>query len=195
MRVKRTERVINILVASVLSTILCPGILLSTNATALANQTKAVEKKKSTPVKKNRRKTTTLVPPPPPTIPSVVQSGPVSIGSTGFIDYLSKEDLIWKKGNLEKELASRKLDLEDSISILTRKESQSKNFESLYAEGVVSKRELENTRRQTARLRRDVEREQREVDEVKRVLEKIEKRLAYLEKKTKKKVKKKRGKR
>lgn len=190
MRITRIERVIKVLMPPPAVIMLGGLLLLSTELPSQANQNKSNPKTNTSPTApakktapKKRSRGTTLVPPPPPTIPSVIDSGQVSMGSTGFIDYLSEEDLEWKKKTLEKELAARELDLQDSKTILERKLKQSETFEALFAEGVVSKRELENTRRQTDRLKRDVERENRSVEEVKRILSKIDQRLATVNKK------------
>ena len=145
--------------------------------------TKIVEKKKAN---KSPRKSVGLVPPPPPTIPRVLPGDSLSIGSglglSAGIDYLSEEDLKFKLKTLQKNLEGLSLDLKDSTQRLEESVKRSSNFDGLFEEGVVSRKELESAKRETRRLKRSVEREELKVEEVKRVVAKVEARLAEMEK-------------
>lgn len=176
--------------------ILCAQFGSTAIAPARAEAAKATDKKqtvtKKTGAKNHSR--ATLVPPPPPTMPDMggemMVPGAFSMGTGAFIDYMSLEDLKLKYEGLKKELASLELDLADSKLLLSRKEKDCTNFDALFQEGVVSKRELEATHREAERLKRDVEREERKVEEARRVIGKVESRIKTLEAKKKPKPRK-----
>ncbi|MBI1271321.1 hypothetical protein GC174_12905 [bacterium] len=164
---------------------------------AHAEASKPTEKKqtvtKKTGAKSHSR--ATLVPPPPPTMPDMggemMVPGAFSMGTGAFLDYMSLDDLKLKYEGLKKELDSLELDLADSKLLLSRKEKDCTNFDELFQEGVVSKRELEATHREAERLKRDVEREERKVEEARRVVERVQSRIKTLEAKKKAKPRKK----
>jgi len=175
--------------------ILCAQFSSTAIAPAGAEAAKPIEKKQTVTKKSAAKKHSraTLVPPPPPTMPDMggemMVPGAFSMGTGAFIDYMSLDDLKFKYEGLKKELDALELDLADSKLLLSRKEKDCTNFDALYQEGVVSKRELEATHREAERLKRDVEREERKVEEARRVIERVESRIKTLEAKKKPKLK------
>lgn len=134
-----------------------------------------------------------FVPPPPPSIPSVFDNSAMNMGASIAIDYMSLDDLKWKLKSLKKQLSSLELDMKDSLVALAETQKRDKTFEGLFAEGVVSKKELREAKREAKRVSRSVERDKLEIEEVKRVVHAFESRIKVLEssKKTKKRTKKK----
>ncbi len=126
-----------------------------------------------------RRLNNGLVPPPPPIMP-------IGMDVLGMyaqpVDYLSMKDLEARK----KELSVRFNELESIVSdgqrqIKERKE-RAELFESLYQEGVVSRKELEVAKREAGEIDRDFKFKQDELDSVKVSMKAVNNRLAVLKK-------------
>ncbi len=142
-----------------------------------AKKTATVKSKRSTaPVP---RLNNGLVPPPPPIVP-------IGMDVLGMyaqpVDYLSLKDLEARK----KELSVRFNELDSIVSdgqrqIKERKE-RAELFESLYQEGVVSRKELEVAKREAGEIDRDFKFKQDELDSVKISMKAVNNRLAVLKK-------------
>ncbi len=120
-----------------------------------------------------------LIPPPPPIVP-------IGMDVLGMyaqpIDYLSIKDLEGRK----KELTSRFNELDSTVSDAQRQIRERKEraelFESLYKEGVVSRKELEVARREAEEIERDVKFKLDEFESVKISMKAVNNRLAALKK-------------
>ncbi|PZM79150.1 MAG: hypothetical protein DKT66_21960 [Candidatus Melainabacteria bacterium] len=120
-----------------------------------------------------------LVPPPPPVMPI----GMDALGMYGApVDYLSLKELEGRK----KELTARFNELNSIVGdgerqIKERKE-KAELFESLYQEGVVSRRELEAAKREAGEIDRDLKFKLDEFESVKISMKAVNNRLAMLKK-------------
>lgn len=146
-------------------------------ANAASASTKANKTKKVTVVQP--RLNNGLVPPPPPI-------APIGMDTLGMfaqpVDYLSMKELEARK----KELASRLNELSSIVGdgerqIRERKE-HAELFESLYKEGVVSRKELEGAKREAGEIDRDLRFKQDEFESVKASMRAVNNRLAVLKK-------------
>lgn len=120
-----------------------------------------------------------LVPPPPPIVP-------IGMDALGMyaqpVDYLSLKELEGRK----KELTARFNELDSTVTdgerqIRERKE-RAELFESLYQEGVVSRKELETAKREAGEINRDLKFKQDELESVKISMKAVNNRLAVLKK-------------
>jgi|AGTN01.1.fsa_nt_gi hypothetical protein len=128
-----------------------------------------------------KAKETVLVPPPPPATPSFLPEQMSDLGEIGPLDYLSKEDLKFKLDNLNKKLTAAKQDQKDQEDMTREIKGKAERFDSLFAEGVVSKRELETSKRDAERSERDLERTNIKVSELQRITETVQERLTKVE--------------
>jgi hypothetical protein len=151
---------------------------------------KAEKKPASTPEKKTAsgkpKKTVSaprlnngLVPPPPPVMPI----GMDALGMYGApVDYLSLKELEGRK----KELTARFNELNSIVGDGERQIKERKDkaelFESLYQEGVVSRRELEAAKREAGEIDRDLKFKLDEFESVKISMKAVNNRLAMLKK-------------
>jgi hypothetical protein len=149
---------------------------------------KTAVKKASEPVKKktkSRTSTTMLVPPPPPTIPTylnVPENSAFNLGGFGIsIPAMSLDDLKFQQKNVEKKLESAKIDEKDQKRITDEKLERATRFVSLFEEGVVSRRELENAKEESERSVRKLEQTHINVAESDRLLSQIKERIHSLE--------------
>lgn len=105
-----------------------------------------------------------LVPPPPPSIPGVLAT-PHMVPGFEVIEFVSHDELIelCERTTADWERASKKLALTKKQAEEKKKRAQS--FETLYSEGVVSRRELESAQHEAASTGDDLsEQEQRVAD-------------------------------
>lgn len=120
-----------------------------------------------------------LVPPPPPVMPI----GMDALGMYGApVDYLSLKELEGRK----KELTARFNELNSIVGDGERQIKERKDkaelFESLYQEGVVSRRELEAAKREAGEIDRDLKFKLDEFESVKISMKAVNNRLAMLKK-------------
>ncbi len=145
----------------------------------------ATSQKKISPAKPKRttaaapRLNNGLVPPPPPVVPI----GMDALGMYGQpVDYLSIKELEGRK----KELAARFNELDsivgDGIRRIRERKEHAELFESLYQEGVVSRKELEAAKREAGDIDRDLKFKQDELESVKISMKAVNNRLAVLKK-------------
>lgn len=126
------------------------------------------------------RNTATLIPPPPPTVP---YAGTLS-GSAGLpVELLSPADLKQRKEELEKQLSTARKLAEDQEKLADETRQRSNLFASLYSEGVVSRRELENSQKEDARADDELKTARQKVSEIEHDLERVNGQLKKLEEK------------
>jgi hypothetical protein len=106
----------------------------------------------------------------------------------GFMGYGMPVELMGKESLKEKE-KELSIQYKDALAEytakkqkLTDKEERAKNFEGLFAEGVVSRRELETAQQEAQEFSHDVGRLSTKESELKSLLERVNKRLAQFNK-------------
>lgn len=121
-----------------------------------------------------------LIPPPPP----IMLSGP---GYLGFpfaqpVDYLSLKELESRKKELSLRLAELESIAKESERQIAERKDRATLFQSLYAEGVVSRKELETATREAGDIDRDVKFRVDELDSTRQSLKAVTNRLDSLKK-------------
>ncbi len=122
-----------------------------------------------------------FVPPPPPSIPTYLDTSSFTNADIGQVELLSLDDLKFQMKNLEKKVEGAKQDQKDQEENLADLRQKSERFDSLYNEGVVSKKELEDCKRDALRAERDLEQSKITLSEYERVLTRVKERIASLE--------------
>jgi hypothetical protein len=97
-----------------------------------------------------------LVPPPPPNEPSVLLT---PAGDTLSFEYqfMSKEALAERLKYLDKQILDARHDLDDKITREKESKEKAERFKELYQEGVVSRKELEESEKEAVSSEREVE--------------------------------------
>jgi hypothetical protein len=115
-----------------------------------------------------------LVPPPPPAIPA---GGQLTFLAGTPVDFLSESDLKRHKVQLDVNLARARQQADEQERLLKEKVQRAELFESLYKEGVVSRRELENSQREVGRTQGDLTDARLKVTDLERDMQRIDARL------------------
>lgn len=140
------------------------------------------------PLAKSRAKVNlgraSMVPPPPPNTPSML-SDPSMMGlGMGYgaygmqVEYMSREALKDRVKELSIQVKDASAEFENRKRLKTEREARAKSFEQLYTEGVVSRRELENSQREATDSTDEVQRLEHKYKELSSLLERVNKRLA-----------------
>lgn len=118
-----------------------------------------------------------LVPPPPPAIPS---SGQLTFLSGTPVEFLSESDLKRHKEQLDVNLSRARRQACEQERLLKEKVQRAELFASLYKEGVVSRRELENSQKEVGRSEGDLTDARLKVTDLERDMQRIDERLKQL---------------
>ncbi len=96
------------------------------------------------------------MPPPPPNEPSVLLT---PAGDTLSFEYqfMSKEALAERLKYLDKQILDARHDLDDKITREKESKEKAERFKELYQEGVVSRKELEESEKEAVSSEREVE--------------------------------------
>lgn len=126
-----------------------------------------------------------MVPPPPPDIPLIGRSAGMEFSTIGVpLDFMAKPDLERMKTRLEQSLTQLTSRAEERRTTIADLKARLTQFESLYTEGVVSKKDLKGVRKELAEAQEtDVDVDQR-LSDVKSDLARVCKRLKALDKST-----------
>lgn len=151
-------------------------------------QPSSAQSKAGSKAQKNSHSPGMLVPPPPPTLPIAGQLS----GFTGVpIELLSEADLKRRQKELADELAAGKKEIEDKEKNADEKRQRSTLFASLYTEGVVSRRELEQSQREDSQAQAELKSARQKIEDLEHIqsevatcLKKIAKRPASRASKT-----------
>lgn len=118
-----------------------------------------------------------LIPPPPPIMP-------IGMDVLGMyaqpVDYLSMKDLEARKKELMVRLNELDSTVADGVRQIRERKERAELFESLYLEGVVSRKELETAKREAGETNRDLKFKQDELESVKISMKAVNNRLAVL---------------
>lgn len=122
-----------------------------------------------------------FVPPPPPDTPAFLIDS-ASAGMFGMpVEFLGKEALKEREKELSIQYKDAQSEYDQAKSQTDDKVKRATNFEELYKEGVVSRRELEIAQREARDVDRDIARLATKSSELKGLLERVQKRLKSLE--------------
>lgn len=125
------------------------------------------------------------MPPPPPTVPTLSQIGMpgssiIFMGEN--VELLPIADLRELKTKTEAELAKARRSLDEEISIAGEKKQRADSFDQLFAEGVVSRRELETSKTENEKSGQDLKDAKELVFNLEQKYARIEKRIADINK-------------
>ena len=125
-----------------------------------------------------------FVPPPPPIVPTLTSPGmmPTVVIGGDLIEYMSAADLKDVQSRTARELAKAQNSLQMHKELLAEKQKRALSFDSLYAEGVVSRRELQLCKKEAADAESELEDSKLLVQELERKSERIETRVKALSK-------------
>lgn len=120
-----------------------------------------------------------LVPPPPPVVP-------IGMDALGMyaqpVDFLSLKELEGRKTELTARFNELQSIVGDGNRQIRERKERADLFESLYQEGVVSRKELETARREAGEIDRDLKFKQDELESVKISMKAVNNRLAVMKK-------------
>jgi len=122
-----------------------------------------------------------MVPPPPPNVPTIsalMQTSHESLLNGVILDYLSKPDLERLRTRLQDSLNKEKNSLAEHQSSMEEKQRRATQFESLFKEGVVSRKELEAAKKDFSEVDTKGKELALRVSEVEGDLTRVEKQLA-----------------
>lgn len=103
----------------------------------------------------------------------------MSMGLWGMpVEYMSKEALKDKAKELSIQYKDALAELESKKRVQAESQERADSFDQLFAEGVVSRRELENSKRESQETNQEVARLETKCGELKALLERVNKRLA-----------------
>lgn len=123
-----------------------------------------------------------MVPPPPPNTPSILSDPSImgmGYGAYGMqVEYMSREALKDRVKELSIQVKDASAEFENRKRLKLERDTRAKSFEQLFAEGVVSRRELENSQREATDSTDEVQRLERKYNELINLLERVNKRLA-----------------
>jgi len=120
-----------------------------------------------------------FVPPPPPTTPTMLGDGSDFGFYSGMpIEMLSREGLKDKAKEISIQYKDACRELEDHSKQKEEKIERAKEFEGLFNEGVVSRRELEASQKEAAEVNSDIDRLSFKVKELKGLLDRVNKRMS-----------------
>lgn len=153
--------------------------------------TKTVEKTtektaaKTVKTAKTTVKRSGMVPPPPPNTVTMLSTstmmgmGLPMMGLGMDVDFLSKDALKDRAREVSIQYRDALAELESKRAGKKEREERARNFEGLFAEGVVSRRELENSQKEAKESVEELQRLENRFSEVKNLNDRINKRLAF----------------
>lgn len=125
------------------------------------------------------------MPPPPPTVPTLSQMGTAGANIIFMgenVELMPLADLKDLQTKTQTELAKARRSLEEEITVASEKKQRADSFDQLYAEGVVSRRELETSKTENEKATEDLQDAKSLVYNLEQKYSRIEKRLAELDK-------------
>jgi hypothetical protein len=144
-------------------------IVASGTTLAAPTITKSSEKPKTAAITKRKPAKKGLIPPPPPAVPFGGQF--LFMGGPSF---MSLNDVKKRREQLCAEVIEAKKSLEDTDKRLAERKDRSKLFETLYKEGVVSKRELEGAQDSVNQSSHELEQDKLKLNGLQQELDQID---------------------
>lgn len=121
-----------------------------------------------------------FVPPPPPSTPSFL-ADPAGLslyyGAAMPLEFLSRENLKEKDKEISLQLNDAKRELDNKKRSVDQRRERAVNFEALFQEGVISRRELENAQNEASDSGSEILRLESKVAELQNLKDRINKRL------------------
>ncbi len=160
----------------------------ASTTSAKAAETKATDNKVAKPVTKTTVKPKAprvgraggFVPPPPPSTPSFL-ADPAGLslyyGAAMPLEFLSRENLKEKDKEIGLQLNDAKRELDNKKRSVDQRRERAVNFEALFQEGVISRRELENAQNEASDSGSEILRLESKVAELQNLKDRINKRL------------------
>jgi hypothetical protein len=148
-------------------------------------ETKHVEEKKIT--HKRTSSSTQLVPPPPPSVPTMSEMGIPGMNTQMIfmgenVEYMPASELKDLKTKTEMDLTKQRRLVEEYSESAKDAKQKSESFDQLFAEGVVSRKELETSKKDNERNRQDLIDAKQTLSMLEQKYVRIEKRLEELSK-------------
>lgn len=127
-----------------------------------------------------KRKSGSMIPPPPPEMPTILPTtDPQLMSISGLpLEYLTGEALKERQKDLKAQLTEIRDDLAMRERSCTDKIQRAEQFESLYQEGVVSRRELETAQMEAKDCEQTMARVKLKISELDSLLKKVDERVA-----------------
>ena len=154
---------------------------------SMKTSSKKSEEKHSTPKPVSHTSRAGLVPPPPPVVPTIGPEGMMGMGPMIFVgenvEYMPLADVLELKDKTTKDIEKTKRSLDDLTALAIEKSQRAVNFDALYAQGVVSKRELEASKREDESTARELADQKQNLSVLDQKMARIERRIADLNKK------------
>ncbi|MBX9670221.1 MAG: hypothetical protein K2X93_21655 [Candidatus Obscuribacterales bacterium] len=135
--------------------------------------------------RKSKQPRNMLIPPPPPTMPTYLNVPTTGFGDGFSVQFMSLDDLKFQLKNLEKKLTAANEDEQEQTRVAKEKEERAARFDQLFEEGVVSRRELEQSHVEAERAKRDLEQAHIKVEENTRLIAQVKDRISAQEPKNK----------
>ncbi len=135
--------------------------------------------------RKSKQPRNMLIPPPPPTMPTYLNVPTTGFGDGFSVQFMSLDDLKFQLKNLEKKLTAANEDEQEQTRVAKEKEERAARFDQLFEEGVVSRRELEQSHIEAERAKRDLEQAHIKVEENTRLMAQVKDRMSSQEPKNK----------
>lgn len=148
---------------------------LSQNAVSGSSHASAAARAVPPKTSKKRWLRAGFIPPPPPVVPTL--SADMAVPGE-LIDLMSEQELSELKQKLETELAHTKRRYDELAHDTGELAKKAASFDQLYAEGVISRRELETCKREAERLQADFAEIKVQRDDLEKRLERAGKKLA-----------------
>lgn len=156
------------------------GSTKSTDNKVVTTKTTTTKKTSTKKVVAKKSRSSSMIPPPPPEMPTIMPTtDPQLLSISGLpLEYLTGEALRERQKDLKSQLKEIRDDLAMRERNCTDKIQRAEQFESLYQEGVVSRRELETAQMEAKDCEQTMSRVKLKISELDTLLKKVDERVA-----------------
>lgn len=156
------------------------GSTKSTDNKIVTTKTRTTKKTSTKKVVAKKSRSSSMIPPPPPEMPTIMPTtDPQLLSISGLpLEYLTGEALRERQKDLKSQLKEIRDDLAMRERNCTDKIQRAEQFESLYQEGVVSRRELETAQMEAKDCEQTMSRVKLKISELDTLLKKVDERVA-----------------
>jgi vacuolar-type H+-ATPase subunit I/STV1 len=148
-------------------------------------KTASLKKEESKVHEHNESRRNGLVPPPPPETPALLSApafGNVYLQQFLPVEETSPDTLKQREKDLNTHLQNAKVELKDKQKALSDKSDRIKQFDELFQEGVISRRELESSKEELKQSQSDIDTAKSMVSDIQYALARVGDRLKALSK-------------